>query len=127
MTSFAFDHVHLRSRDPAAAARFYVDRFGASVIERLGRPDPLRIVVDLHGCTLFIEQCADGASAAGRPPLGLDHLALAVTGFDATVAALRSSGVVFAVEPHEPRPGIKIAFVTGPDDVRIELLERSAP
>ncbi|SVB43851.1 uncharacterized protein METZ01_LOCUS196705, partial [marine metagenome] len=31
----------------------------------------------------------------------------------------------FAIEPHDLRPGLKIAFVRAPGDVRIELLERS--
>jgi len=29
------------------------------------------------------------------------------------------------VEPKTIRPGVRIAFIQGPDDVRIELLERT--
>jgi hypothetical protein len=32
---------------------------------------------------------------------------------------------VFSTEPHQLRPGLKIAFVRTPGDVRIELLERA--
>ena len=40
------------------------------------------------------------------------------------VEELRSKGAEIVVEPHEIRPGVKIAFVRGPENVRIELLER---
>ena len=41
-------------------------------------------------------------------------------------AALRARGARFVVEPHSPRPGLKIAFLEGPEKLRIELLERAA-
>ena len=40
-------------------------------------------------------------------------------------AELKAKGAEFASEPHDLRPGLKIAFVRAPGDVRIELLERS--
>ena len=40
-----------------------------------------------------------------------------------TYEELRSRGVFIEVEPWEFRPGVRIAFVRGPDDVRIELVE----
>ena len=36
-----------------------------------------------------------------------------------------AKGAEFATEPFDLRPGLKIAFVRAPGDVRIELLERS--
>ena len=35
MFDATFDHLHLRSLDPDAAARFYVDNLGASLADRL--------------------------------------------------------------------------------------------
>lgn len=127
MPSFTFDHIHLRSPDPEAAAAFYVEAFGASVVGRAAPGGPGRVVLALGGVTLFIEQ--PRAAAAGTPTvpsLGLEHIALAVVGFDAAIAELRAKGVPFAVEPHAPRPGIRIAFVQAPDGVQVEVLERSA-
>ena len=40
-------------------------------------------------------------------------------------ADLKAKGAEFASEPRDLRPGLKIAFVRAPGDVRIELLERS--
>jgi len=40
------------------------------------------------------------------------------------VAELKRRGADIAVEPRTIRPGVRIAFVRAPDDVRIELLQR---
>ena len=38
---------------------------------------------------------------------------------------LKRRGAQVIVEPKTIRPGVRIAFIQGPDDVRIELLERT--
>ena len=50
----------------------------------------------------------------------------AVTGIDQVVAELKAKGAEFTMEPTSIRPGIRICFVRGPENVAIELLERSA-
>jgi hypothetical protein len=40
------------------------------------------------------------------------------------VAELKARGAVFTMEPKLLRPGLRIAFLTGPEDVSIELLQR---
>jgi lactoylglutathione lyase len=40
------------------------------------------------------------------------------------VAELKAKGVSFTMEPTEIRPGTKIAFLTAPENVSIELLQR---
>src|SRR3954466_10766833 len=59
------------------------------------------------------------------PHLGLEHIGLAVTNIDAVCAELKARGAEFTVEPHSPRPGLRMAFVRAPENVRIEVLERS--
>ncbi|MXP62085.1 VOC family protein [Roseomonas sp. M0104] len=127
MARFKSDHIHLRSPDPEAAARFYAEVLEASEVTRMKNGEALRIVMDLGGLPLFIEQVPSGTMAAPPPPfIGIEHVGLAVTGFDDIIAELKGKGVRFLGEPSSPRPGIKIAFIEGPDGVRIELLERSA-
>lgn len=127
MPSFTFDHIHLRSPDPEAAATFYVEAFDASVVSRAAPGGLGRVVVALGGVTLFIERPREAAlGTLGASSLGLEHIALAVDGFEAAIARLRAKGIPFAVEPHTPRPGIRIAFIQAPDGVQVEVLERSA-
>ncbi len=46
-------------------------------------------------------------------------------GIDAIVADLKKKGAEFTMEPTSVRPGVRIAFLRGPEGVSIELLERS--
>lgn len=127
MANFKCDHLHLRSLDPDRSARFYETMFGA---ERLGTVDnagKLRVMIALGGVRLFIEEVPAGTHAAPEPPyLGLEHIGLAVSGIDALVAELKKKGAEFVVEPRSPQPGTRIAFMRGPENVRIELIERAA-
>ena len=62
-----------------------------------------------------------------EPHLGLEHFGLEVDDFDAAIADLRAKGAEFLMEPHEFRPGLRLAFIRAPEDVRIEILQRRSP
>lgn len=127
MPNFQCDHFHLRSLDPDKSARFYEEMFGAKRLGTEENAGKLRVVVELGGVRLFIEEVPPGTHAAPEPPyLGLEHIGLAVSGIDAIVAELKKKGAEFVVEPRSPRPGTRIAFIRGPENVRIELVDRSA-
>ncbi len=70
---------------------------------------------------------AEASTPAGPvdPYVGLDHFGLQVDNLEEAAADLRSKGAEFSMEPKDLRPGLRIAFVRAPGDVRIELLERS--
>jgi catechol 2,3-dioxygenase-like lactoylglutathione lyase family enzyme len=121
------DHIHLRSPDAAAAASFYVDALGAKEVTRMDVRGALRIILDLGGMRLFVEQVPPGTHRVPEAPfVGIEHIGLAVDDLDAAVADLRARGATFVVEPREARPGVRIAFFEAPDRVRIELIERKA-
>ena len=121
----SFDHFHLRSPDPEAAAAFYATRLGAIITGRLDNAGALRVVLSLGGIQLFIEAVpATTPHTPAAPFVGIEHFGVLVADLDAACAELRAHGVKFLVEPMAPRPGMKIAFIEGPDGVRIELLQR---
>ncbi len=127
MATYTCDHVHLRSLDPVAAARFYVAMFGALPREAAPVGAAVREVVELAGLTLFIDQVPPDTAAPPSPPfLGVEHIGLAVADLDAAVAELTAKGAVFTLSPRSPRPGLKMAFVQAPDGVQVEILQRSA-
>ncbi len=127
MATYSYDHIHLRTRDPQAMAAYFNQMFDAKVLESVqsdGRP---RVDLDLDGLIIFIAPvAADADIAAGPrdPYLGLDHFGLRVDSVDDTVAELKRRGAEIVDEPHTIRPGVRIAFVRAPEDVRIELLQR---
>jgi catechol 2,3-dioxygenase-like lactoylglutathione lyase family enzyme len=124
---YACDHVHLRSRDAVKAAAFYVDTFGAREVKRVGEDPVQRVVLDLGGLTVFIEQAPDQvAPATATPCLGLEHIGLRVADIEAAMADLTARGVPIRTGITERGPGLRIAFVEGPDGALIEILERGA-
>ena len=129
MTRFSYDHIHLRSPDAEATAHWYEQMFGAEIIRSVqsdGRP---RLDLRLGGVDVFIAQVPAEQQIAPPPEppyLGLEHIGLRVKGIDAAVAELKAKGAEFTVEPKTIRPGVRIAFLRGPQNVHIELLDRDA-
>lgn len=127
MTQYQYDHVHLRSPDPEATARFYEWMFGAEVIRSTQPDGTQRVDLNLCGARVFIAPVRDTASPPPTSPyLGLEHLGLCVNGIDAAVAELKAKGAEFTMEPTTIRAGVRIAFLRGPENVSIELVDRSA-
>jgi catechol 2,3-dioxygenase-like lactoylglutathione lyase family enzyme len=128
MAKFTYDHIHLRSPDPEATAAFYERMFGAEVLRTMQEGKP-RIDLKLGGADIFIAPVAPD-SGVNPPPTtpyqGLDHFGLSVSGIDAVVAELKAKGAEFTMQPTTIRPGVRIAFLRGPQGVSIELLDRSA-
>jgi catechol 2,3-dioxygenase-like lactoylglutathione lyase family enzyme len=128
MPTYTYDHIHLRSRDPMSTAQYYEKMFGAKIIESTQSDGQQRIDLDINGLVVFIARIPEGAdvpSAPSEPYSGLDRFGLRVESLDEAAAELKKLGAEFTLDPRSLRPGLKIAFVRAPDDVRIELLERS--
>ena len=127
MAKFTYDHIHLRSPDPEATARYYEHMFGAEIV-RTVQDGTTRIDLKLGGTDIFIAPVGAG-SGVNPPPVtpyqGLDHFGLAVTGIEEVVAELKAKGAEFTMELTEIRPGVRICFVRGPQGVSIEVLERT--
>lgn len=124
-TGVFFDHIHIKSDDPAASAGFYTAAFGAKELSREEVKGRLRIVLEISALRFFIEQAlSDSGDGATVPFRGLEHFGLRVADLDHSVSRLRALGARFLVEPRQSRPGIRIAFVIGPDGEAIELIER---
>ena len=49
MSEFRWDHLHLRSPDPEATARYYVDVFGATPVNKVDAGGALRVIVNPPG------------------------------------------------------------------------------
>jgi lactoylglutathione lyase len=126
MTKYTWEHIHLRSPEPAATAQWYEDKLGAEVI-RTPQPDgATRFDLNLSGQKVFIA-LADPAKTGNSPQtpyMGLDHFGMTVDNLDAAVTELKGKGVVFTMEPKTIRPGVRIAFLTAPQNVSIELIQR---
>jgi lactoylglutathione lyase len=125
VVTYSYDHIHIRSREPLETARYFNKMFGAKIMESVQSDGQARVDIDINGLIVFLAQ-AESATPDGPvdPYVGLDHFGLRVDNLEAAVADLKSKGAEFSMEPKDLRPGLRIAFVRAPGDVRIELLER---
>jgi catechol 2,3-dioxygenase-like lactoylglutathione lyase family enzyme len=144
-----FQHIHLLSADPVAAAQWYTKHFGApSGFGAAGRSEP-RVVnglqvfpmtsvrMDNVNIIWFPKEFAsqgvykkqwegrkDFASPRGR---AIDHFAFSVDNLDQALARLRADGVKILQTPRTILNGkLRSAFIEGPDNVEIELVEGQA-
>jgi catechol 2,3-dioxygenase-like lactoylglutathione lyase family enzyme len=127
MPQFTYDHIHLRSPNPEATAQYYERMFGAEVLRSMQQGKP-RIDLKLGGANIFIAPVApsEGVNPPPATPYqGLDHFGLSVSNIDAVVAELKAKGAEFTREPTTVRPGVRVAFLRGPEGVSIELLDRN--
>jgi catechol 2,3-dioxygenase-like lactoylglutathione lyase family enzyme len=127
MTEFRYDHVHLRSPDPEATAAWYGKMFGAEIIHSVMSNGIERTDIVLAGVNHFIAKVPDSTELAEKLEnsfVGLDHIGLRVDNIDIVCAELKAKGAEFTTEPKTIRPGVRIAFVRGPQNVLIELLDR---
>lgn len=126
--TFTWEHVHLRSPDPEATARWYQEMLGAEVIRTPQADGTTRIDLMLGGSQpVFITPSrteTPARPAPDAPYFGLEHFGLTVPDLDEATAELKAKGVRFQLEPTAMRPGLRIAFIRGPENVSIELLER---
>ncbi len=119
--SAGFHHVHLSAADPAATLAWYRDRFGGKPSKLKGRLDGL-----LFGSVwLLVSKHEEGVPAptAGR---AIDHLAFITKDFDGAAADLRRQRVSFVEPPAVPKGGrtsAKRAIVTGPDNVKVAVVQ----
>ena len=125
--TYTYDHIHVRTKDPEGMAGFFETMFGAKVLRLIQSDGAPRVDLDVNGLAIFIATVPpeEHIDASPRDPhLGLDHFGFRVDDIDGAVEDLRGKGAEIYVEPRTIRPGVRIAFVRGPDDVRIEILQR---
>ena len=126
MVKVVWEHIHLKTPNPEETARWYQDMLGAEII-RTPQPDGSnRIDLSLSGQKVFLAPVdpAKVGAAPTMPYLGRDHFGLTVEDIDAAAAELKAKGVTFTMDPTSIRPGVRIAFLTAPQNVSIELIQR---
>ncbi len=127
MKPYRLHHIHLRSADPEGSAALWSKAFGAEIKARMHPNGKLRIILDLGGSPLYIEEVPAATHAPPAPPfLGLEHIGLASEDLDASIAHLEGLGLKIVQGPSSPRPGVRIVFFAMPDGVRVELVENKA-
>ena len=114
-------HVHILCSDLQATESWFVDGLGAELVERRESRGLPTSELRLAGLRVLLRNGGDSARG-GERSYGLDHFALQVEDVDAFVESLRARGVEIARGPQDS-PTNRVAFVRGPDDLVIELVQ----
>ncbi len=126
MATIKHEHTHLTSSDPDATVDFYTRVMGARVTREMQSGGRRMVDLDLGGVPVRVSGSTGADNVWTGPRFGLHHLGLEVDNLDEFAARLEASGVEFVVKPTQPQPGVKIAFIKGPDNVLFELIEKSS-
>lgn len=142
-----FGHIHMLSKDPIATGDWYAKEFGMVRRGRSPSAEPRyykgfqigpssSLMMDNVNFIIYpmgyaktqwpaLWKDRDGfESTKGHVT---DHIGFSVDNLDATIGRLRQDGVAITDEPRTVLGGkLKIAFIEGPDKVRIELVEGHA-
>ncbi len=124
MSSYRHHHTHLTSQDPEKAIEFYTQVMGAEIINVQESGGRKMVDIDLGGVPIRISGSTGADDVWQGLQYGLHHLGLIVSDMEKFAEHLKSKGVEFVVEPTQPRPGVKLAFIKGPDNVLFEIIER---
>ena len=119
-----FGHIHIKAKDPRKTAQWYVDMFGARPLGERDVRGALFVPVELSGVTVNISNARPGeVMGEGDAGLhyGLEHIAINTDDLDADLARFKEQGLQI-FETGETAT-TRMAFVEGPDNVRIELMQ----
>ena len=127
MPVFKYDHVHLVCADPIKAAAWY-EKVLCATIKEVGKyPDGGdRVELDLAGTRILIRTPRNSGQCAQDNPRerrGLEHFGFKVGNMSDAVAYIKSQGIKFDLEPRIGPSGYNVAFIMGPDNVMVELVE----
>ncbi len=126
---YAINHVHIRSMDPHNSAAWYERHFGAKIVsEREVMPGTITIGMEVGGsCRLNISSKPDGSSderaVAELNRLGLEHFGFDVENLKEELGRLENSDVRIVLPFTDVGRGTCLAYIEGPDNVLIELVE----
>ena len=120
--SLGFHHVHLVSDQPGQVLAWYSSTFGGENARFKGVLDALR-----YGSVwLLVTPTPEGATLVPSQGRSVDHLGFNYADLDQAAVRIRSQGVEMTdPTPYTDSIGVrrKFAFIVGPNDVRIELIQ----
>ena len=126
---YPINHVHVRSADPHASAAWYEKYFNAKTLwAREIMPGTVTVSMEVGGpVRLNISSKPAGTSderrAAELNRLGLEHFGFDVADLEAELARLAAAGVRIVLPLTATPTGSRLAYIEGPDDVLIELVQ----
>jgi lactoylglutathione lyase len=128
---YRINHIHLKAPDPRRTAEWYVRAFNFTITSDETRVFGDRFVrcrsedggmaVNISGARTG-ERLGPGDATAHH---GLEHFGFDSEDLEADIRRLEGLGATLLEGPIQVPNGPRIAFLRGPDDTRIELIQAS--
>ena len=126
---YHINHVHVRAQDPHASAEWYEKYFNARKLwAREIMPGTVTVSMEMGGpVRLNISSkpagSSDERSVAELNRLGLEHFGFDVEDLESELSRLEADGIRVVLPLTETPTGSRLAYIEGPDDVLIELVQ----
>jgi len=128
MQTYDFDHVHLKANDVEKTAAWYCEKLGGKKVFEGCFCGSKVIYVEINGMTFIVfghlNDDHEPIPASLNTRFGLDHFGFEVADIDTAIKELQAKQVIIIKEPATVRPGVRMAYIEAPDQVRIELTQR---
>lgn len=125
------DHIHLITSNVEETVQWYCRVLDATVTFQGEFRGSKVYYLDIAGMAFVVfgklENEATPIAGTVAPKSGVDHFGFAVGDLGSVIDDLRARGARILEGPVTVRPGLRIAYIGGPDQIRIELCERRAP
>ena len=122
MPNYTFNHVHHETKDVDEAVAWYKKLFKATSDAPFERGGATWVPVHIGATQITVTDREFTDMDLGRYQ-GYDHFALNTDDFDQTLADIEQQGVEIWMGPVALENGMRIIFINGPDNVKIELME----
>jgi catechol 2,3-dioxygenase-like lactoylglutathione lyase family enzyme len=115
--TFKLNHVHLKTKDPEATAKFYVETMGAKIVSQNANGS---YRIDLHGLSLNVSKFLEQQKREQK--YGMEHIAIDTDELDGLIEKLKARGINI-LEQTIVSGGRRVCFFEGPDGVQLEFIE----
>jgi lactoylglutathione lyase len=127
---YRINHIHLKASDPRRTAEWYVTAFGFRIADeevRVFGDRFVRCVSEDGGMSVNISDARTNERllpGEARAHWGLEHFGVDSQDLEADIRRLEGLGATLLEGPIQVPNGPRIAFLQGPDDTRLELVQR---
>jgi catechol 2,3-dioxygenase-like lactoylglutathione lyase family enzyme len=126
---YEFNHVHLKAPDPKKTADWYVQAFNFRIVGDTVRPVGDRFIrcQTADGVGVNISGARSGEHldpGNANAHWGIEHFGVNVGDIETEIRRLVGLGAKLLEGPNGNPGELRIAFIKGPDDTRIELLQQ---
>ena len=123
-----FNHIHILCKDLSSIINFFVDTFGAKLVEmrQFGGADGASL--ELDGLIINLRVAQESEKVVENidcQSYGYHHIGLEVEDMETIYKDITSKGYSFSVPPKD-LSGMKIAFFEGPEKLTFELMQKTS-